>query len=294
MISVGIGITVIIQDAALHLIPFQSDVAKDLCVALWDTDDDDELSYEEAAAVTDIAENFRGKTTIYSLEELRYFTGLTAIPTNAFRGCTGIQSIYVPSGVKAIGADAFTSMSKLKYVAVLPADKVDATTAGLPRTLTVFVPAEQMETYAADETWGSRTILEYTGIPTVTADDQERQIGRANRKFTFVVTGAPINGTPVLTCEATTSSPAGTYPIMVEPGTITSEGLVCVAGTLSVIDPDGIEEVESSKSKVGSWAGAVYDLSGRQVVNGKSSHGKWSNGQMPHGVYIRNGKKLVK
>ena len=271
----------------LHLIAFQSDVAKDLCIALWDTDDDYELSYEEAAAVTDIAESFRGKTTIYSLEELRYFTGLTAIPANAFRSCTGIQSIYVPAGVKEIGADAFTSMSKLKYMAVLPTEKVDAAAAGLPKSLTVFVPAAQMEAYTADETWGSRTIMEYTGIPTVTADDQERQQGRANRKFTYVVTGAPINGTPVLTCEAITSSPAGTYPINVMPGTITSEGLVCVPGTLTILDPDGVRDLQMVNGK---WSnGKYYDLSGRQIVNGKSV-----NGKLPRGVYIRNGKKMVK
>lgn len=273
----------------LHIIPFQSEVAKELCVALWDTDDDDELSYEEAAAVTDLGEYFRGKTTIYSLEELRYFTGLTAIPANAFRTCTGIQSIYIPEGVKEIGADAFTSMSQLKYMAALPATMLSAADTGLPRSLTVFVPAEQMEAYAADETWGSRTILEYTGTPTVTADDQERQQGRANRKFTFVVTGAPINGTPVLTCEATNTSPAGTYPINVLPGTITSEGLVCVAGTLTVLVPDAIHDIQTANSQ--SPNGKLFDLSGRQLP---APAGSAASSVLPKGVYILNGKKVVK
>ena len=34
--------------------------------------------------------------------------------------------------------------------------------------------------------------------------------------------------------------------------------------------------------------GSVYDLQGRQIVNGKLS-----NGQLPKGVYIVNGKKVV-
>ena len=34
--------------------------------------------------------------------------------------------------------------------------------------------------------------------------------------------------------------------------------------------------------------GAVYDLSGRKVVNGKWLNGKWN------GIYIKNGKKYVK
>ena len=33
---------------------------------------------------------------------------------------------------------------------------------------------------------------------------------------------------------------------------------------------------------------SVYDLSGRQIVNGKSS-----NRKLPRGVYINNGKKIV-
>ena len=38
----------------------------------------------------------------------------------------------------------------------------------------------------------------------------------------------------------------------------------------------------------GEKAGAWYDLSGRQIVNSKSSNGKWNKG-----IYIRDGKKVV-
>ena len=34
--------------------------------------------------------------------------------------------------------------------------------------------------------------------------------------------------------------------------------------------------------------GAIYDLSGRQIVNGKLSKGK-----LPKGIYIQNGKKIA-
>ena len=46
------------------------------------------------------------------------------------------------------------------------------------------------------------------------------------------------------------------------------------------VDPDGIEEVQSSESIVHSEE-AVYDLSGRQVVNGQLS-----NGKLPRGINI--------
>ena len=51
----------------------------------------------------------------------------------------------------------------------------------------------------------------------------------------------------------------------------------------------GIGDVESSKLKVESLSGAVYDMSGRKMANGKSASGKLSKG-----VYIINGKKVIK
>ena len=58
---------------------------------------------------------------------------------------------------------------------------------------------------------------------------------------------------------------------------------------------DGIETVNSEQLTVDSdvW----YDLSGRKIVNGQWSivNGQWSivNGQLPRGIYIHNGKKVV-
>jgi len=49
---------------------------------------------------------------------------------------------------------------------------------------------------------------------------------------------------------------------------------------LSGNDEDGVFKVESSKLKVESCA--TYDLSGRKM-----------SGQLPKGIYIRNGKKII-
>ena len=46
-----------------------------------------------------------------------------------------------------------------------------------------------------------------------------------------------------------------------------------------------IDQMVNGQSVNGKW----YDLSGRQMVNGK-----WSNGQISKGVYIVNGKKVIK
>ena len=52
-------------------------------------------------------------------------------------------------------------------------------------------------------------------------------------------------------------------------------------------NPDGIDEIKNEKL-IMKDEGAVYDLSGRKVVNGKWLNGKWN------GIYIKNGKKYVK
>ncbi len=44
------------------------------------------------------------------------------------------------------------------------------------------------------------------------------------------------------------------------------------------------DEIANSKSQNGKW----FDLSGRQMVNGK-----WPNGKLPQGIYIKDGKKTL-
>lgn len=218
----------------LHYIDFLDTRARTLCTQKWDTNEDEELSLEEAAAVTDIGTVFRTSTTLKSFEELRYFTSITEIPAEAFRGCSALTSIYIPENVTTLGEKAFYTASALKYMAVLSPTLVDASAASLPNKLTVFVPASQMEAYTADAAWGKCTIKEYTGTPVVTAEDASRIYGRTISNYAFDVTGAPINGEPALSCEADATYPVGTYPILCEAGGVTSLGAQFINGTLTV------------------------------------------------------------
>lgn len=88
-------------------IQFADSQVKELCVANWDQDSDKELSYAEAAAVTDLGEVFKNNTNIQSFDELQYFTGLTAIGDSAFYYCSRLTSVVLPETVTAIGASAF-------------------------------------------------------------------------------------------------------------------------------------------------------------------------------------------
>ena len=52
----------------------------------------------------------------------------------------------------------------------------------------------------------------------------------------------------------------------------------------AIDDPDAIKVAKANSMS----EGTVYDLSGRKIVNGKLS-----NGKLPKGIYIKDGKKVL-
>ncbi len=99
----------IIPDASIH---FEDPEVKRICVENWDTNKDGELSYKEAAAVTDLNNVFKN-TNIVSFNEFRYFTGLQRIGSSAFNKCGSLTSITIPDGVASIEGNAFYRCSSL-------------------------------------------------------------------------------------------------------------------------------------------------------------------------------------
>ena len=97
-------------------IDFADQNVKALCVANWDTDDDDELSFAEAAVVTTLGDVFKNKTNITSFNELKFFTGLTTINNNAFYNCSLLTSVVVPNGVTTLESYAFQLCTSLESV----------------------------------------------------------------------------------------------------------------------------------------------------------------------------------
>ena len=53
-------------------------------------------------------------------------------------------------------------------------------------------------------------------------------------ELTYTCADGGLNSTPKLSTTATKTSPVGTYPIKVERGTLTDEGVICVDGTLTI------------------------------------------------------------
>ena len=101
------------------IIDFADAAVKAICVDHWDTNEDGELSYDEAAAVTDIGVYFKGNTAITSFDELQFFTGLTQLVSEAFYGATNLKSIVLPQSVSNIQTNVFRSCQNLEHI-VLP------------------------------------------------------------------------------------------------------------------------------------------------------------------------------
>ena len=97
-------------------IRFKDEYVKAICVANWDTNGDGELSYDEAAAVTDIgglfssfimADNngsleYIGNQSIRSFDELQYFTGITKLTSKAFSYDINLTSVVLPTNLTEI------------------------------------------------------------------------------------------------------------------------------------------------------------------------------------------------
>ena len=109
-------ITVGTVSAKADNITFADANVKALCVANWDTNKDGELSTDEAAAVTTLGTVFKGKTNITTFDELRYFTGVTTIGEDAFRGSSIGPTLTIPGTVKTIGNYAFNNCRSLTRI----------------------------------------------------------------------------------------------------------------------------------------------------------------------------------
>lgn len=101
--------------AAENIINFADDEVKRICVENWDTDGDGEISYEEAAAVTDFGNVF-DRSVIRTFDEAQYFTGITSF--GFANVCKSLTSIKLPSSVNSIKDEAFMDFFALQSIEI--------------------------------------------------------------------------------------------------------------------------------------------------------------------------------
>ena len=105
-------------------IDFRDLYVEAVCVRNWDTDGDGELSYNEAANVISLGSAFKENTNIISFDELKFFTGLTEISTEAFLGCSSLWRITIPENVQIIESKAFYECINLDIINMQNATKL--------------------------------------------------------------------------------------------------------------------------------------------------------------------------
>ena len=68
----------------------------------------------------------------------------------------------------------------------------------------------------------------------ITAKSYTIKYGDELPAFEFTSDGAAVEGTPSITCEATKTSPVGTYPIAISKGSVSNYNVAYVNGTLTI------------------------------------------------------------
>lgn len=99
-------------------ITFADSHVKAICVEHWDTDGDNELSTDEAAAVQTLNNYFSFDEEVVSFDELRYFTGVETLLMSEFFDCKNLTSILLPAQLKSISSNAFNSCISLESIVI--------------------------------------------------------------------------------------------------------------------------------------------------------------------------------
>ena len=114
-----------------------------------------------------------------------------------------------------------------------PTATTTATKESEPGEYPVTVSGGEAENYELSYTNGTLIVNEVDPV-TVTAKSYSRVYGEANPTFEYTSEGATLVGVPEITCEATATSPVGTYPIVIKKGTVTNYNDTYVNGTLTI------------------------------------------------------------
>jgi len=183
---------------------------------------------------------------------------VTEIGANAFSGCTDMTAVTIPETIVAIGDHAFSGCTNLMEVYVegkKPAGMKNAFARILVRGImkrsvsqfegidfekcVLYVPYGSEEAYREAEGWCQfKNIVgvhsEKDPAATITAKDYTREYGEDNPTFEFTSEGATLDGEPEISCEATATSPIGTYPIVITKGSVENYNDTYVNGTLTI------------------------------------------------------------
>lgn len=171
--------------------------------------------------------------------------GVTVVGDYAFSSCQYIKSLSLPSSVNRIGREGLYCSWKLQQIKVVSHEPISVGLDGLTgirkSSCKLLVPAGSKEKYKRHAAWGTfydsgsdgyDNIVEFGSA--VMARNAGKDYGDPMPKLGYSISGDMPNGTPEIWCDADESTPAGTYPIHVGPGSITDEVVEYFDGVLTV------------------------------------------------------------
>ena len=95
-----------------------------ICYAQGWSANADYMTKREAEAVTNIGTAFYNNTSITHFEEFEYFTSVTSLANNAFRGCSNLTSITLPYTITTLGERTFQADAKLSSINLSNVEKI--------------------------------------------------------------------------------------------------------------------------------------------------------------------------
>lgn len=114
-----------------------------------------------------------------------------------------------------------------------PAFSCNATSSSSTGSYDIAVNGAEAQNYVCSYNYGTLTIAEPRTI-VVTVSSYSRKYGDENPTFEYTVDGGTLQGTPIITCDATPTSPVGVYDIKIDKGSVSNYNVSFVNGHLTV------------------------------------------------------------
>ncbi len=198
--------------------------------------------------------------------------GVTAIGDYAFAGCTMTRAITLGDDVKSIGKEAFGYCWSLEQLKVRAKDVPQLTGTGVfagasTESCKLAVRAGMKTRYSSLAQWKDFANIVEFGT-TVKVRNASREYGDDNPQFAFTISGDKVEGTPVMACEATKTSPVGRYKVTISRGTIEGDDVEFEDGYL-VIKTAPLEVTAVDQKRVVGAANPVFTLRYEGFKNGE-------------------------
>ncbi len=190
----------------------------------------------------------------HNLDFINLPTSVKEIGEFAFIGCSKMKYLSLPNSLTSIGRSAFRRcenllavVSKIQVPFAIPSGVFQCEDGIVHAYL--WVPIGTVSDYKNCDGWKEFGLsigpygdadLPLPGKPgspddvTITANSYTIAYGDDLPEFEYTTTWAALSGTPEITCNATKTSPVGTYPIVVSKGSVTYNKTSFVNGTLTI------------------------------------------------------------